>query len=121
MKKICATQCIGHGAKITVDYFLDSPKEYKLFLTLPINLRKNLTLLPQRLKNTEVKTKHGNNPWVIEVQSSYINEHKTIQVKTTTAKLIALANQTYKDSHFYDSIPKPIILPEEQEKEKSQK
>jgi hypothetical protein len=112
MKKILETEATCIGQKITVDYFLDSPKEYKLFLTLPLNLRKNLTLLSQYLKNSVIKTRYSDGVLVIEAQSSYINADKTIQVRTTTAQVIALINQTYKGSHYCDSIPKPIV-PEE--------
>jgi hypothetical protein len=103
MNKLVISQCVGYASTgPEVNYFLDSNKEYKLFLTLPIELRRHLTLAPESIKSC----------YHSPISSPYINQKKTIQIKTTPAKLISLVGQTYKDSHFYDSIPKPII-PEE--------
>lgn len=91
-----------------IDYYLDSTKEYKLFLKLPIELRKNLTLLPNSIKSSLI---------LLPGSSLYSNPDKTIQVKTTfnTVMIMAIANRYYDDG-----IPKPII-PEENEKKNHKK
>jgi len=87
-----------------VNYILKSIKQYDQFVTLPIELRKCLTLLPKSI--------------VEQVHLPYfpfpINPGKTIQVKIKTADLLP------NDGDFYGSIPKPII-PEEHKKKNPQK
>ena len=105
MNKLYISRCVGYAPTgPEVNYFLDSTKEYKLFLTLPIELRRHLTLVSDDIKSCQISPL---------VSSPYINPKKTIQIKTPTARLISIVGQTYKDSHFYESIPKPIVPEEE--------
>lgn len=87
-----------------VNYYLKSPKDYTLFLTLPLEYRQQLTLLPSRINN---------------LPSPYINQHKTIQVKTIPTKVIPYRQPPLHNSRcygsnppIYETIPKPIV-PEE--------
>jgi hypothetical protein len=106
MNKLYISRCVGYApTSPEVSYFLDSTKEYKLFLTLPIELRKHVTLVSDDIKSC----------YTSPISSLYINQNKTIQVKTTAAKLASIGGKTLQGSHFYESIPKPII-PEEIEK-----
>lgn len=106
MYKIITTRFEG---LTRIEYCLDSTKEYKLFLKLPIELRKNLTLVPNSIKFRQI---------LLPGSSLYINPDKTIQVRTTGQKIMVMviANHYYCD----DSIPKSII-PEEIEKKNHKK
>ena len=95
-----------------IDFFLKSEKKYKYFLSLPQEVRKCLTFLPQSII-TAYNESHKEQP----LKNISINFHQTIQVKTTKAKAASVFGLTCNHSDFYDSIPKPM-LPEEEKYKK---
>jgi hypothetical protein len=93
-----------------INFFLKSERKYNFFLTLPQEVRKCLTFLPQSVVTESDKL---NRP----LENQFINLNQTIQVGTKTAKALAPFGVTCKKSHFYESIPKPM-LPEEEKYKK---
>ena len=92
-----------------IHYILKSKKDYQLFITLPIELRKCLTLMPESEINLQKQ--------ILPLERSLItkiNVNQTIEVKYKTKKPI-----TISQTQFPGSKPKPI-LPEE-DKKKNQK
>lgn len=74
---------IPYQERVAIHYSLPSKEDYKEFLTLPIELRRYLTKLPQSAQN-KLKLDGRTNP------DNNINEHKIIRIrqKTTKPKLI---------------------------------
>lgn len=88
-----------------IHYILKSKKDYRLFLTLPIEIRKCLTLMPK----SEIEVQKQ----ILPLERSLItqiNVNRTIEVKLTSKKPLSI-----KQTQFVGSKPKPI-LPEEYKK-----
>jgi hypothetical protein len=77
-----------------VHYILESDKQYKKFITLPIELREYLTLLPKSVLEEQLQP-HS----LIS-----INQKETIEVKRPM-----IADIIPNQNEFYGSVPKPII------------
>jgi hypothetical protein len=101
-------------------HVLESKKEYKLFLTLPITLRRCLTFL-SRFDVDILSAFDFSRPTDLDPDTLIpINPTKTIQIKNQTQEtILRYIKNNYDARHM--SIKHKLIVPEEQEKEKSQK
>jgi hypothetical protein len=99
-------------------YFLQSEKEYQLFLTLPIELRKCLTKAPHSLIYWKTYLRKYNNSE--DIIPTVINAFQVIQVKSKLTKikhkLLHLFNIPI-DADFLGYTPQPIVPEEKNNKD----
>ena len=92
------------------DYFLQSEKDYQLFLTLPIELRKRLAQAPKSLINDAIALQE--NYWALRLQEDpHDNDYKDITIPKVinASQVIQVKNKsTLVKHHLLQKLNAPI-------------